>query len=309
MDNAGTVARAVAAAHGAGGALRRLDAQTRVTVVARVLDDLRRPERIEQLATGLSHESGLSPAGAAWALRTSLAAADTETLLRLVATDAIPARTPVALHGVVLSSNVPTGCLAPFVLSWLAGVPVVMKVATGTMALATALADAAAKVLDGLGPALQVVRFSREEHAALAPLLDGVDTLSVYGHDRTLDSIRSRIAPTTTFVPHGSGLGLAVVDRTALTHIDDAEDAARRLALDVAAYDQLGCLSPHAALVSAGERIGPEVFAQLLFGALADLSATLPRGVLPLAMGGPQLQWRSVGAVRGTLLEGDGHAV
>ena len=55
------------------------------------------------------------------------------------------------------------------------------------------------------------------------------------------------------------------------------EDACARLALDVALWDQLGCLSPVSLLV-AGEALAARRAAEALAGALQRIEAELPRG-------------------------------
>ena len=49
---------------------------------------------------------------------------------------------------------------------------------------------------------------------------------------------------------------------------------------DIAAWDQSGCLSPHAIYVETGGPIGPERFAELLAAELAKRETTHPRGEL-----------------------------
>jgi hypothetical protein len=48
----------------------------------------------------------------------------------------------------------------------------------------------------------------------------------------------------------------------------------------VAAWDQLGCLSPHVIYVETGGRTTPEQFAELLAAELEQIEKTLPRGLL-----------------------------
>lgn len=101
---------------------------------------------------------------------------------------------------------------------------------------------------------------------------------------------------------HGHGLGLGWVSRDA-----DLDAAARDLALDVAAYDQRGCMSPHAIGVERGA--DRERFSRALAASLEELATSLPRGALPTDVGAAQVQWRGVAAARGILREGDGWAV
>jgi len=64
----------------------------------------------------------------------------------------------------------------------------------------------------------------------------------------------------------------------------------------VAAYDQRGCLSPHAVFVQRGKACDGKRFAKLLADELDALAASWPRGTLPAAAAADQLQWRGVAA-------------
>jgi hypothetical protein len=105
----------------------------------------------------------------------------------------------------------------------------------------------------------------------------------------------------TRLVAHGHGLGLAFVARSALASEALAGQTAEALARDVAAYDQRGCLSPHAVLVQSGPREDSARFAQRLADALDERARTWPRGALPPDVAGAQLQWRGVAAATGAL--------
>ncbi|WP_374713653.1 acyl-CoA reductase, partial [Symbiobacterium terraclitae] len=59
-------------------------------------------------------------------------------------------------------------------------------------------------------------------------------------------------------------------------------ETASRLALDVAMYDQQGCVSPHIAFVERGGPLSPAAFARAVADALADLQERMPRGRLTL---------------------------
>jgi hypothetical protein len=60
--------------------------------------------------------------------------------------------------------------------------------------------------------------------------------------------------------------------------LKNARNIARRAALDVAMYDQQGCLSPHLFYVERGGTVSPQEFARLLADELELLSVRLPRG-------------------------------
>lgn len=110
------------------------------------------------------------------------------------------------------------------------------------------------------------------------------DAVVVYGSDETISAVRSRIPKggDARFIGHGHKISVAVVGGEALQSDATALDAARDLALDVAMYDQSGCLSPHCAYVETGGAVKPEAFAERLAGELESLSLRLPPGRMPV---------------------------
>ena len=258
--------------------------------------------------------SGLSEPMVEWALESALSPLTFEVLRELERSPrpphaaAVRAR-PGRLCVVVLAGNVVTGAARAVGFPLLFGWPVLAKASSGDDTLPRLLEAALAESDPELGDAYRVVTYSAEQAALNTALFDQADAVAVYGSDRTVHDIRAQLGATVSFLPHGHGLGTAFIARAALTARETAQLAARGLALDVAAYDQRGCLSPHVAWVERGGLISPSHFAELVHAELSLLRTTLPRGVLPIAAAGAQLSWRGVGAMRGTLLEGDGFAV
>lgn len=260
----------------------------------------------------LETSSRLSGPMVEWALGASLDRVQRATLLELARTrpslgpDAL---SPRALHVVVLSANVFTACVEPIICSLLGRVPLVAKASSRDDVLARLIALAWRDAAPHLGDAFTAVTFPGGSEAQEHLLFGAADAVTVYGHDSTVEAVCERLRPETALVPRGTGLGAAFVGRDALR----AKDLAATLtavALDVAAYDQRGCLSPHSVFVEVGGETSPREFAeQLASTALAELRVTLPRGPLSADEGASQMQWRGVAAVRGGLFEGDGYAV
>lgn len=111
-------------------------------------------------------------------------------------------------------------------------------------------------------------------------------------------------------IAHGHGLSAAYVAQSVLQSSEQAAHAAERIALDIAAYDQRGCLSPHFVLVEPGATITPQAFAQLLAAqALPALAQLLPPGDATLDEQADRMQWQATAAVRGELYAHATHAV
>ncbi|MCA9529058.1 MAG: hypothetical protein KC543_02845 [Myxococcales bacterium] len=265
--------------------------------------------------TDLPASTGLSEPMVEWALQSSLAAVDAATLLAMSAragAEADEARQvvqPAGLLAVVLAGNVFTAAVRALLVPVLVGVPVLAKASSRDDVFPRLLLGALREAAPPLGAALDVVTFEGGAAALEASLLGGADAVGVYGSDATLGALRATAPPGATFIPHGHGLGVAFVPGDALADPDAVRRVADAVALDVAAYDQRGCLSPHAVLVETTREQGPQRFARALAEALRRVEDRLPRGPLGPAAATAQLQWRGVAAARGLLLEGDGYAV
>ncbi len=112
------------------------------------------------------------------------------------------------------------------------------------------------------------------------------DAVVAYGSDETISAVHARISKRKKFIGHGHKLSVAAIGAGALQNDLSAQAAARGLALDVAMYDQSGCLSPQCVYVESGAKIGPEEFAGVLAGELAALAKRLPPGRLSVEQAG-----------------------
>ncbi len=287
---------------GAGDALWNAGAERRARWLATAFAHIAHAdsELGREAVQALAASSGLSEPMVRWALDTTLGPLTFEALLAIERAPAGLRARPGRLCVVVLAGNVVTGAARAIGYPLLFGWPVLAKASSGDDALARLMEAALAESDPELADAYRVVTYASELEQLTAVLLQQADAVIAFGSDQTVNTIRAQISATASFVGHGHGLGVAFIGCDA-----DLEAAAHALALDVAAYDQRGCLSPHVAWV---ERGGAE-FASLVQRELAQLAVTLPRGRMPYDLAGAQLSWRGVGAMRGQLFEGDGYAV
>ena len=129
----------------------------------------------------------------------------------------------------------------------------------------------------GLAASLRAVAFDAREDEAVDAFL-AADCVVATGADATVARLAARVAPPRRFVGYGHRVSFAALGAEALGGAA-LEDACARLALDVALWDQLGCLSPVALLV-AGDAAAARSAAEALAAALARIERDLPRGAL-----------------------------
>jgi hypothetical protein len=273
---------------------------------SKLADAVQRVACDESLVRPLTEATGLSAPMVRWALRTTAESFTVETLASLRARAGIDAAEGWAPHNrmrlatIVLAGNVLTACLRPMVLALLFEVPVLVRTSSREAVLAEAFARALPAPYDA---ACAVVSFPKDDDARWDAFLRHADATHVYGSDETLRAIRTRLPIAARFVGHGHGLGVAAVRAS---RFDDA--TATALALDVAAYDQRGCLSPQELLVIGSHDDASAVVTRLL-PALEARERTLPRGPLPPEVAAAARRWRDVVLATGELHEGAAHAV
>jgi len=154
--------------------------------------------------------------------------------------------------------------------------PVVAKAASRDPSTPAVVARSVAAHDELLGTCISVASFPGSDTASVDALLTA-DCVVATGSDETVAAIGARVHPPRRLVSYGHRLSVAAVGPAALGG-DAVRDITERLALDVALWDQLGCLSPVAVFVSG--RAGAAEFAAELAAALGDIEKRLPLGEL-----------------------------
>jgi hypothetical protein len=262
----------------------------------------------QELRQELHKQSRLSKAMVEWGLSTTFSKADFDSLLDSSAsalyTDeqriAIPARLVVT----VLAGNVFSAGFRAVVLPLLVGSPVLAKVASKDDVLPRFFKAALDRTNPVLGSCFEVIRFRGGDRKRQDALFNGAEVVSLYGGDDTVKAIRKAIPPLTRLLVHGHGLGAIAIPASSISDNKVAVDIAARVALDVAAYDQRGCLSPHVVCVERNSVVNGAEFARLLaHQGMNPIASSLPRGRVPRASLADQMQWRASARVRGRLYE------
>ncbi len=220
-------------------------------LTALVVQDLGHPQRLDRLV-----------ANDAETVQNTLGFARGPDLLVNVAAGVLP--TPVftsIIHGLIVRS-------AQFV-----------KCASGASLLPRLFAHSIRDIEPKLAACLELGAWKGGTRDLDSALFGEADCVVASGSDEAIASLREAVPPRVRFLSHGHRVSAGYVAREVLGE----HDAARVIAAaaeDVAAWDQLGCLSPQTIFVETGGTLPPDEFAKQLGEELARVEGRLPRGKL-----------------------------
>lgn len=152
-----------------------------------------------------------------------------------------------------------------------------VKCATGASMLPRLFAHSLREVEPKLAACLEVAVWPGGEGTLESAVFGEADCVVASGTDRTMEALRRLVPARTRFLGHGHKVSAGYVAREVLGPYDEAR-ILQAAAADVAAWDQLGCLSPQVIYVETGGLLPPETFAARLAEELARTEEKLPRG-------------------------------
>ena len=234
-------------------------------------DELGRKARQE-----LAISSGLSPASIGWALAECLETAPSLAELDALCASVTRAR---AVH-VILPANVFVATHRAIALGLAASASVFVRPSRREPHFARLLAQATPGLF------------------AIVPEISPQpgDVVWAYGGETSLAAVQAKLPTGALLHAQGPGFGFAIIEAA-----HASLGAAAALALDIAAFDQRGCLSPRGAVV-VGDRPDALAFAALVAHALGELAERMPLGRLDDDERAEITRFRSAGAYAGTLL-------
>ncbi len=284
-------AERVAAARGrlevAAPELARRTLEERTRVLGAVLTRWRDPASPERRALLEAHPaaSGFSRETLEAGLALGLEPLTAQALEALVERELAPALAaglrlrPFATTSVLLAGAIPMPALLQIVLSLVAGSPVLVRPSARDTTSAELVRRSIEAVDRELGRAVAVVDFPSDDSDAMASFCAS-PCIVASGSDATLHSIRARIHAGQRLVAYSNRHSIAVVDAS---QCEGAQLGwlAEALSLDVALWDQLGCLSPTAVCVlgQGAADVAPRL-ARTLAEQLAQREVALPRGAV-----------------------------
>jgi len=177
---------------------------------------------------------------------------------------------------VVLAGALPTPTLVTMLAPLVLRSPVLVKPASRDPVTASIVAKSLAMVDSDLADCVAVAPIAHHDGESMGALLEA-ECVVATGSDASVAALAARVAPSQRFVGYGHRLSVAALGADAQSGA--ALDAAMQgLALDVALWDQQGCLSPLALYVVGGGAEAADRAGEGLAAALAAAAERLPRG-------------------------------
>jgi hypothetical protein len=180
----------------------------------------------------------------------------------------------------IAAGGIPNPVLTGIVFGVLLRSAQFVKCARGSSFLPRLFAHSLYEADPKLGACLEIAEWPGGSAHLEAPLFQEADCVTATGSDETLEKVRRHLPARTRFVAYGHRVSFAFVTHEALAGAGPRRFAARAAA-DVAAWNQLGCLSPHVIYLEHGGGVTADQFAELLAAELEKLEQAEPRGELP----------------------------
>ena len=250
-----------------------------------------------EVRTELARTTDLSPAMLDAVLPLVAGPIQADALVELHAREA-EAHGP-ALIAHVLASNVPALAVPAITLSCLAGAAVVVKSGRADRVSGPAFARAVAEVDRDLGATILATYWPHEASDTERVVLAAADVVTITGTNEAIATVSRRT--NARIVAHGARTSVALMR----DHASDAEVAA--LALDVARYEQRGCLSPTTVFVAGDGHV--QEFARRVLAALDAVAVALPPSPSTATRAARRVALEAARFTGATVLEGSGGAV
>ncbi|HIE65224.1 MAG: acyl-CoA reductase [Nitrospira sp.] len=176
----------------------------------------------------------------------------------------------------ILPGNISGTAIVSLVCGLLAKSANLAKVSMDELLLPVLFARSLHQIRPELAESMAILTWDNNNTDITRAAFQRADLAIVYGSDETIAKVRENIPPATLTLFHGHRLSLGVIARESIR-----KEVADQAAIDIALYDQMGCLSPHLYYVESLGSHTPLEFAQWLSQALYAVSNRLPKGETP----------------------------
>jgi hypothetical protein len=182
----------------------------------------------------------------------------------------------------VAAGNLPNPALMSLALGLLTQSAQFMKCASGASLLPRLFAHSIYAADPKLGACLELAEWRGGNHPLESALFAGADCVTATGGEAMLADLRARVPGHVRLIEYGQRASFGLVTREALKN-EGAAELVARVADDVVAWDQNGCLSPHVIYVEERGEVESDQFAGRLAAELRQREAAEPRGKISVA--------------------------
>lgn len=179
----------------------------------------------------------------------------------------------------ICAGTLPNPTLSSMVSGLLVGSSQFIKCSRGSSFIPRAFAHSIYEEEPKMGACFEIAEWAGGNQLFEEPLFKEAACVTVTGSDETIRSVRERLPLSVKFLGYGHKFSLAYIGQEMLDGFL-ASETLHNAALDIAAWDQRGCLSPQAIYVEKGGTVAPSVFAKQLGEELDKLEKKQPRGEL-----------------------------
>ena len=175
---------------------------------------------------------------------------------------------------VLAGGALPMPTLLSALLPLIVGSPVLLRESSKDRVTASLVSRSLAARDERLANAFAFVDFPSSDKNALSAFLSAPCVVAT-GSDATLASVASRLTQQQRFVGYGHRFSIGIIGAS---HAHELERYAREFAIDVARWDQSGCLSPVVVYLVGLSLEDQMRFASVCSEALEALAGEMPRG-------------------------------
>jgi hypothetical protein len=176
---------------------------------------------------------------------------------------------------VLLAGSIPMPSLLALIAPLAVRSPVIAKPASRDPLTPRLVAESIAEIDAELGRCIWIADFAATDEDCTHAMLEA-DCICATGSDATIAAVQSQVRPPRRLVADGHRLSIAAVVPPEST--GHRSDLAERLAVDIAMWDQLGCLSPIVVFAVDPETSRAAALGEALAAALANAEKEWPRG-------------------------------
>ncbi len=304
-----------------GDALRAMSLEDRLQSIARVLEDWTAPNSSwrRELAIAFADETpfhedtvreGLDAALRAWRPDELVDCARRE-LASVLQSNSLDL-SPFGWTAVLAGGGIPMPTMLSALLPLILGSPVLLRETSNDRVTASFVKRSLKARDETVARAFEHIAFPAND-IALDVLLEAPCVVAT-GSDETIRSISSRLRPNQRFVAYGHRFSIGVLGPAFEIDGGSIQQIAEGFALDVARWDQSGCLSPIVIYLVGVESPAQRKMAHEIATALERISGRMPRGEISTAVAASHANERNEARMRQAssetmLFEGEDYTV